>query len=474
MKMPCPNPYRLSWRIPKALLFLALLSGTPTAGAQECPAGAMAINQPSPAPRTFMLRHQTLAAGQTQRYCLPLAQPAQALQVKTSGACSAVTATLHPPASASLPQLSSNAGSIILRGMGHAGQLSVGTYVLDVTGLRPPAGCAGNTFDVLWTSTPTSAASSPAGSPTLHFTAAPSSIQAGQSATLSWSSTNATSCTASGGWTGSKAPSGTQIVTPTATTTYTLQCTGPGGTSPAAQAIVQVTVPAPTLTVGLSANPAAGTAPLTSTLTATLGGTATGTATVKFDCTNDGIWDNTDTSAPYTFACQYAEGDHTAKAEATRGGLPPQTAMAAIHVGAEFACPDGILNPRSDFSFGKSNVTFQEGRTYQYCFDLPPRTWTPNVSISPYVDAGVVNLGNASCSDLEMTLRAPASGIPFANPAVPSGLNVPREYFSYGPQPGAILTYIPGRWQLAFKLNWGCDRYNFRALVPLLQVLESQ
>jgi hypothetical protein len=49
--------------------------------------------------------------------------------------------------------------------------------------------------------------------------------------TLSWTATNATSCTASGGnWTGDKAAnSGTETVILSATTTYTLNCTGLGG-----------------------------------------------------------------------------------------------------------------------------------------------------------------------------------------------------------------------------------------------------
>src|SRR5207249_2508595 len=59
----------------------------------------------------------------------------------------------------------------------------------------------------------------------------PTSITSGQSSTLTWSSTNATSCTASGGWTGTKTISGTQAVTPTVTTAYTLACTGSGGTA---------------------------------------------------------------------------------------------------------------------------------------------------------------------------------------------------------------------------------------------------
>ena len=43
---------------------------------------------------------------------------------------------------------------------------------------------------------------------------------------MNWSSTNATSCAAAGGWTGTKPPTGTLVVSPTSTTTYTLTCTG--------------------------------------------------------------------------------------------------------------------------------------------------------------------------------------------------------------------------------------------------------
>ena len=80
--------------------------------------------------------------------------------------------------------------------------------------------------------------------PTVTLTASPTTITSGQSSLLSWSSTNATSCTASGGWTGSRATSGTQSVSPTSTTTYTLGCTGAGGTA-SQSADVTVTTPPP-------------------------------------------------------------------------------------------------------------------------------------------------------------------------------------------------------------------------------------
>lgn len=68
-----------------------------------------------------------------------------------------------------------------------------------------------------------------AAAPVVTISASPNSISAGQSSTITWSSTNATSCTASGGWSGTKGTSGTQSVSPTNTTTYTLACTGTGG-----------------------------------------------------------------------------------------------------------------------------------------------------------------------------------------------------------------------------------------------------
>lgn len=71
----------------------------------------------------------------------------------------------------------------------------------------------------------------PAEKPTVNLSANPSNIEQGQSSILTWSSSSATSCTASDGWSGAKALSGNQMVSPTSTRTYTLSCTGPGGTT---------------------------------------------------------------------------------------------------------------------------------------------------------------------------------------------------------------------------------------------------
>jgi hypothetical protein len=84
---------------------------------------------------------------------------------------------------------------------------------------------------------------------------APASAAVGTPFTLSWQTSNASSCTASGGgadgnsWTGSVVtPSGQQIVTPTTagTFTYTLACVGPLATdTQTSQAVVTVTTPSP-------------------------------------------------------------------------------------------------------------------------------------------------------------------------------------------------------------------------------------
>jgi len=80
--------------------------------------------------------------------------------------------------------------------------------------------------------------------PTL--TLASSSIVAGASTTLKWSSANSTGCTASGSWSGALASSGSQTVTPAAagSDTYSLACVNAAGTSPTASVTLTVTAAA--------------------------------------------------------------------------------------------------------------------------------------------------------------------------------------------------------------------------------------
>jgi hypothetical protein len=92
-----------------------------------------------------------------------------------------------------------------------------------------------------------SAASTPA--PTVSIAVSPATVAAGTAANLTWSSTNATACVASGAWSGSEATAGTLRVTPATngTSSYTLTCTGAGG-SGAATAVLAATLVAVTVT----------------------------------------------------------------------------------------------------------------------------------------------------------------------------------------------------------------------------------
>ena len=76
-------------------------------------------------------------------------------------------------------------------------------------------------------------------------------VTTGTRATLTWSSTNATSCTAGGPWSNGGLLSGSGLTNPiTTTTTFTFQCTGAGGTSPAQSVTVYVNPGAATCPAG--------------------------------------------------------------------------------------------------------------------------------------------------------------------------------------------------------------------------------
>src|SRR5262245_49291799 len=90
------------------------------------------------------------------------------------------------------------------------------------------------------TSTPPPAAP-PAARPTVTLQASPTTINKGDAATLSWSSTNASQLTISPE-VGAVAPEGSTKVTPSESTTYTVTASGPGGS---ADSTVRVTVNAP-------------------------------------------------------------------------------------------------------------------------------------------------------------------------------------------------------------------------------------
>lgn len=100
--------------------------------------------------------------------------------------------------------------------------------------------------------------------PTVTLSATPTSVASGTSSTLDWTSSNATTCTASGGWTGNKATQGSQSVGPiTAQTSYTLACSGAGGSAQRSVTVSLIAAPG----VTFNANPTSVTSGNATTLT---------------------------------------------------------------------------------------------------------------------------------------------------------------------------------------------------------------
>jgi hypothetical protein len=85
--------------------------------------------------------------------------------------------------------------------------------------------------------------------PTVSLSVSPTTIAAGSPATLTWSSTDATACTAAGAWSGAEPTSGSLTVTPATngSYSYTLTCTGNGGTAKAT-AVLAATLATVTVT----------------------------------------------------------------------------------------------------------------------------------------------------------------------------------------------------------------------------------
>ncbi len=125
-----------------------------------------------------------------------------------------------------------------------AGPIAIAGYTwwqTDFTGTNPDGWTSDRELTLVVTTTPT-----PVPAPTATFTASPISLTSGASSILSWTSSNATACTASGDWTGAKSVNGTQTTGALSTSkTYTLTCTGTGGSVTKSATVGVTSVPLP-------------------------------------------------------------------------------------------------------------------------------------------------------------------------------------------------------------------------------------
>ncbi len=240
----------------------------------------------------------------------------------TVGTAVNLTATVAEVGSSSVPT-----GTVTFKD----GATSVGSMTLNATGIAVlttsslavgshsiTAAYGGDAANAGSTSAAAGVTVTAAPAPTVTIGVSPASITLGQSATLTWSSSNTTACTASNAWTGTEGTSGTMSETPTATGTlsYVLTCTGAGG-SANATATLTVTAPAPTVTISVAPN----------SITVGQSATLTWSSSNATSCTASGSWSGTEATsgtssvtpsasgtATYSLACTGAGGNANASA----------------------------------------------------------------------------------------------------------------------------------------------------------------
>ena len=174
--------------------------------------------------------------------------------------------------------------------------------------------------------------------PTVVITVSPGTVLSGTAATITWTTTDATSCTASGDWSGAKALNGSESTgILTSEKTYTLTCTGPEGTASAFTFVSVTANPAPTVT--LTATPSS----VTSGGSSTLSWTSTSATT----CTASGDWsgsktvgsgtevqNNLTSNKSYTITCTGTGGSASATATVTVTANPPPTIVITASPGS--------------------------------------------------------------------------------------------------------------------------------------------
>jgi hypothetical protein len=178
-----------------------------------------------------------------------------------------------------------------------------------------PSGSATKSITVTVTGTPAAA-------PTVKISASPGTVASGSNSTLTWSSTNATACSAGGSWSGTKAMSGSQSTGALkANASYSLTCTGSGG-SATESAAVSVTSTAAAPTLSLSATPSSVSTGNASTLSWSA---ANATA-----CTASGGWSGSKaTSGTQSTGALTANASYTLTCTGS-GGSVSQTAAVTV------------------------------------------------------------------------------------------------------------------------------------------------
>ena len=182
------------------------------------------------------------------------------------------------------------------------------------------------------------------------LTASPSTIIAGANSTLTWSSTNATACTGTNFNTANHT-SGSMTVTPAATITYSISCTGPGGTANTSATVTVNTPPTTTLTATPGSVTAGGASTLAWSSTNATVCTGSGFSTGNYTSGTASVSPATTTS--YSVTCTGPGGTHTSSATVIVNGL----------VGASLSASPTNITPggNSTLTWSSSNATVCAG-----------------------------------------------------------------------------------------------------------------
>jgi hypothetical protein len=219
--------------------------------------------------------------------------------------------------------------------------------------------------------------------PTAALSVYPSVIAAGGSATLTWSSTNAGSCTASGGWGGTLGTGGSQTTgAVSTTTTYSLACSGLGGNSAPASATLTVS----SVTMSLSPTAAAITLNRTQQFTATVPGGGAATWTV------DGIANGNSSVGTISSTGLYTAGSagvHTivatsaANSTQTAAATVAVTDLAGVYTYHNDLSRDGVNS--QEYALTTANVTSSFGKLASCAVDgaiYAQPLWVAKVTVS--------------------------------------------------------------------------------------------
>lgn len=156
--------------------------------------------------------------------------------------------------------------------------------------------------------------------PTVTISASPTAIAVGGNSTITWNSTNATSCTLNGS---SVALTGNQVFSSiAATTTYTLACSGVGGSKSAQTTVTVVPVP----TVSISASPTTIASGESSTLTwSSTNATSCTINSSSVAVSGSSVKTNITATTTYTLACFGVGGNKSGQVTVTVAPVPSVT-----------------------------------------------------------------------------------------------------------------------------------------------------